>query len=110
VALNYTTSEVHANFGPLFGAITPENKALQIEKLHKKFEYLAAHSLKNTDFLVGNKFSIADSYLYIVLGWDRWVGVDLAAFPTLQTYWNRVDQLSVVKEAHAKMATNPSST
>jgi hypothetical protein len=52
VALNYTASEVHANFGPLFSAVTPENKALQIEKLQKKFEYLKAHSSMQVSWIV----------------------------------------------------------
>ena len=108
-ALNYTASEVHANFGPLFGPATPEVKAAQIEKLNKKFTYIQDHMLKG-DFLVGDKFSIADSYLYIVLGWGRYVGVDISGHPALKAYWERIDQLPVVVQAHAKMATNPAST
>lgn len=108
-ALNYTASEVHANFGPLFGPLSEEGKAAQIEKLGKKFEYIQKHVLKG-DFLVGDKFSIADSYLYIVLGWGRWVGVDLSPYPAVKAYWERIDKLPNVVAAHAKIATNPSRT
>ena len=112
VALNYTASEVHAAFGPLFGPTTPEQKEAQIEKLNKKFAYISEHLLaggKNS-YLVGGKFSIADAYLYIVLGWGRWVGVDLSPHPAVKAYWEHIDQLPQVVAAHAKMATSPSST
>ena len=96
---------MHANFGPLFGPLSEENKAIQKEKLAKKFAYIEEHMLRGGNFLVGNKFSIADSYLYIVIGWGRYVGVDLPA--GLKKYWEHIDQLPVVVAAHAQMATNP---
>ena len=110
VALNYISSEVHSNFGPLFGNITPERKAAQLETLAKKFAYIEQHMLRGgaDQYLVGNKFSVADSYLYIVLGWGRYVGVELPA--GLQKYWQNINQLSFVVAAHAQMATNPKST
>jgi glutathione S-transferase len=108
--LNYTASEVHSSFGPLFGQISPEDKVAQIEKINKKFAYLQEHMLKDKTYLVGDKFSIADSYLYIVVGWGRYVGVDISPYPVLEAYWTAIDQLPVVQEAHAKMATDPSRT
>jgi glutathione S-transferase len=103
---------VHANFGPLFGPLSEEGKAAQIEKLGKKFAFIEKDLLTGAgkgQFLVGGKFSIADSYLYIVLGWGRWVGVDLSAYPAVKAYWEGIDQLPQVVAAHAKIATNPSS-
>ena len=110
MALNYVASEVHANFGPLFGPLSAENKAVQIDKLDKKFKYITEHMLNGQDYLVGNKFSIADIYLYIVLSWGQWVGVDVSAYPTVHKFYQRIAELPAVKEAHAKMATSPSST
>jgi glutathione S-transferase len=110
VALNYIASEVHANFGPLFGQLSPENKQAQIDKLDKKFQYITEHMLNGKEFLVGNKFSIADSYLYVVLSWGPYVGVDISKYPVIQAYFDRVKALPAVAQAHEKMATNPSST
>ena len=109
-ALNYIASEVHANFGPLFGSLSPENKATQLSKLDKKFKYISEHMLNDSDYLVGNKFSIADIYLYIVLSWGPHVGVDIKSYTKVQAFFDRVSALPVVNEAHAKMASNPSST
>ena len=112
MALNYTASEVHATFGPLFYGPTPEQKEVQVAKLNKKFAYISEHMLAggNNQFLVGGKFSIADAYLYIVLGFSRFVGVDLSPHPVVKAYWEHVDQLPQVVAAFAMMATKPSST
>lgn len=105
-ALNYIASEVHCNFGPLFGPLSEEQKNAQIEKLNQKFAYLQNHMLKE-EYLVGNRFSVADMYLYVVLGWTCDLHIDTSAFPALKAYWERIDQLQVVKDARAKMDTNP---
>jgi glutathione S-transferase len=109
--LNYIASEVHASFGPLFGPLSPEAKAAQIEKINKKLEYVQNTLLKdNKTYLVGDKFSVADSYLYIVLSWPKYVGVDLTPFPGLEAYAASIGKLPAVVEAHAAMATNPART
>ena len=61
----------------------------------------------NKEFLVGNSFTIADSYLYIVLSWTGYVGVDLAPFPNVKAFFDRISNLPNVKAAHARMAENP---
>lgn len=102
---------MHSSFGPLFSSISPEAKEAQIEKILKKLSFINDHLLRGgKSYLVGNKFSIADSYLYIVLGWGRWVGVDLTGHPVVKAYWEAIDELPSIVAAHAKMATNPSST
>jgi glutathione S-transferase len=67
--LNFITSEIHAGSAPLFNAALPED-ARQIihEKLFRRFAYLET-SLSTTDYLTGRAFSVADAYLFTVLGW-----------------------------------------
>ena len=101
---------MHASFGPLFYPIGPEVKAAAVQKLNKKLEFINNQVLKDRSFLVGDKFSIADSYLYIVLSWSPYVGVDLSPFPVVKAYFERIGALPVVQDAHAKMTTKPSRT
>lgn len=105
-ALNYISSEIHANFGPLFGPLSEEEKNVKIEKLNNKFAYLQNNMLKK-QFLVGDKFSIADIYLYFVLGWTRDLNIDISALLALKPYMERIGELKVVVDAKAKMASNP---
>jgi glutathione S-transferase len=58
-------------------------------------------------YLVGDKFTIADSYLYIVLTWAAYVGVDTAPFPNVNAFSANIASLPFVQAAHARMGTNP---
>lgn len=42
------------------------------------------------DYLLGNTFSVADAYAFVVLNWACFVGVSLDVFPKTQTYVARV--------------------
>jgi glutathione S-transferase len=48
---------------------------------------------------MGEKFSVADGYLFTVLGWARHVGFDLGKWPVVQQYAARIGQRPKVIEA-----------
>ena len=97
--LNFITSEVHKGFSPLFNpAITPEWRAAVHAALAKRFEWLTRF-LGGRDYLMGSRFTVADSYLFAVLSWSPRVGVDLGPFPSLGAYLTRVGQRPKVQEA-----------
>lgn len=84
--VNFIVSELHKNFSPLFAKDTPEEyRAKVAERLTGRLQhveqYLAQHS-----FLGGEQFTVADAYLFVVLGWAPKVGIDLAPFPALQAF------------------------
>eukprot|EP01124_Arcella_intermedia_P001478 TRINITY_DN1080_c0_g1_i2.p2 TRINITY_DN1080_c0_g1~~TRINITY_DN1080_c0_g1_i2.p2 ORF type:complete len:208 (-),score=76.87 TRINITY_DN1080_c0_g1_i2:30-653(-) len=108
-ALNYIASEVHPNIGGLFTpGLSEEIQNFLKGRAAKKLEYLENTLIGDKEFLVGNKFSIADSYLYIVLSWTGYVGIDLSVHPKVKSFYERIGALPKVKEAHARIATNPS--
>ena len=108
-ALNYVASEVHSNFGPLFGPNSDEIKAKAKDNLQKKFEYLNKN-LKGGYLAGTDKATIADFYLYIVLSWSGYVGVDYSAFEEVVAYFDKMKSLPNVVSAHEKIATNPATT
>ncbi len=108
--LNYLASEVHASYGPLFYGLEGEAKAAQVKKIGTKFDYISKNLLNGHQYLVGDKFSIADAYFYIILSWSGYVGVDLSAHPEIKAYSEFVGALPFVDAAHAAMANKPSST
>eukprot|EP00599_Poterioochromonas_sp_BG-1_P009409 CAMPEP_0173152726 /NCGR_PEP_ID=MMETSP1105-20130129/12416_1 /TAXON_ID=2985 /ORGANISM="Ochromonas sp., Strain BG-1" /LENGTH=206 /DNA_ID=CAMNT_0014068485 /DNA_START=68 /DNA_END=688 /DNA_ORIENTATION=+ len=107
-ALNYIASEVHPSIGGLFYPNSEEIKDSIRARGQQKLTYLENNLIADRQFLVGNSFTIADSYLYIVLSWSGYVGVDLTPFPRVKAYFERIGNLPVVKEAHARIAENPS--
>ncbi|GBU14469.1 glutathione S-transferase [Enterobacterales bacterium] len=88
--LNYIATELHKGFSPLFNPKTPEDfKALTREALAKKFAYVN-DSLKGHQYLLGARFSVADAYLFTVMGWAKALKFDLSALTDLNTYLDRV--------------------
>lgn len=97
--LGYINSEVHKNFSPFFiPGITDEQKAAARAHLGKRFDFLQP-ALEGRDHLLGGGFTVADAYLFTVLGWCRLVGIDLGQWPTLQAYHKRIAHRPAVQAA-----------
>jgi len=111
-ALNYVASEVHTNYGPLFNpASSAEVKSAAIANLSKKFKHLSENVIgKKGAYLTSDAVTIADLYLYIVLSWSGYVGVELSPFPVVQAFYERIKAIPAVAAAHERMATSPATT
>ncbi len=97
--LNFITSELHKSFSPLFNAKVPEDyKTMVKERLGQRFDYLEEH-LKSNDHLLGKAFSVADAYLFTVLGWTKYVGIDIGKWPAISAYLGRIAARPAVQEA-----------
>jgi len=97
--LNYISSEVHKGFGPLFNPqASADAKTAAKTVLGKKFDWLSALLGGNT-FLTGNNFTVADAYLFTVLGWSAHTGIDLGPWPVLTAYQSRIAQRPKVQQA-----------
>ncbi|MDR1936360.1 MAG: glutathione transferase GstA [Candidatus Accumulibacter sp.] len=102
--LGFINSEIHKGFGPLFNPATPEDyKAAARENLARRLSFVAGH-LEQDDFLLGQQFSVADAYLYTVLNWTQWTGIDLSRWPSLAAFQERVGGRPSVKAARAAEA------
>lgn len=107
-ALNYVASEVHPSFGSFFYPLTDEERVKAQEKINSKLTYLNKF-LEGKTFLVGNSFTIADSYLSVVLSWAPYLKQDLSSYPNIVAYEATVAAVPEVQAAKAAMGTNPSS-
>ena len=88
--LNYIATELHKGFSPLFNPKTPdEYKTIAREKLDKQFDYLDS-VLAKQHFLLGNKFSVADAYLFTILRWAIALQFDIKKRSQLAAYFDRV--------------------
>jgi glutathione S-transferase len=96
---NYITSELHKSFTPLFHDDVDGNAKVALagvlrRKLAWLDDQLAAHP-----YLTGEEFTAADAYLFVVLGWARFVKLDIADLSYLQAYIARVAARPAVREA-----------
>ncbi len=97
--LNFITTEIHKGFSPLFDpSFSPEVKEVFKDKLGKRFDWLSTQ-LQGKDYLMGSNFTVADGYLFTVVNWHQWVGIDLAKWPVLVAYQARVAARPKVQEA-----------
>lgn len=97
--LNYIASELHKSFSPLFNpAATEDMRAHAHTVLATRLSHVA-EQLKDREYLLGSQFSVADSYLFTVLGWAGYVKFSLADWPVLQEFSARVAARPAVQEA-----------
>ena len=97
--LNFITSELHKSFSPLFAPNTPEEyKTIVKENLAKRFSVLDAHFGDN-EYLMGSRFSVADAYAFVVIGWAKPMKIDLTKWRNLTAYLERIAARPKVKEA-----------
>jgi glutathione S-transferase len=88
--LSFINSEIHKAFSPLFRESAPEAmKQYCRDNLGARLDYLEKAVAKKT-FLMGEQYTVADPYLYVVLGWGQHVGVDIARWPQLKQLCERV--------------------
>lgn len=97
--LNFIATELHKGFGPLWYPDTPEaTKASTVAKLGKRFDSVT-RMLGDRQFIFGDTFTIADAYLYTILSWTGYLKVDLAPWPSLQRYLERIGARPSVQAA-----------
>jgi glutathione S-transferase len=97
--LNFIATELHKNFSPLFRPTSTEDmKEAARTNLRNRLAWVAAR-LEGNDFLTGSQFTVADAYLFTVLGWSGKVGVDLSPWPVLGAFVERVGARPAVRQA-----------
>lgn len=96
--LTFIGTEVHKNFGALFGPNADEVKNAARERIAGRLGYVE-NELAGKQFLMGDQFTVADAYLFTVTNWASLTGVDLSGFPNLNQYRERVGARPAVQEA-----------
>jgi glutathione S-transferase len=97
--LNFVTAELHKGLGSLFNPALPQAaRDIAIGRLTQRLDWLSGE-LGQKAYLMGDKFTVADGYLFTVLTWTKPVGIDLAKWPNLASYVARVAARPKVQEA-----------
>ena len=97
--LNYIGSEVHKGIGQLFNPAMPEEgKQIFRDRLASRFGFID-RELEGKDYLMGEHFTVADAYLYVVTRWAKPMGIDISGWPNLAKHHQRVAARPAVREA-----------
>ena len=97
--LNFISTELHKGFTPLFQPVTPDAcKPIARDNLRARFAYVNDH-LARREFLIGDHFTVADGYLYVMLRWAKSLTLDLSGFDHLASFKARVEARANVQQA-----------
>jgi glutathione S-transferase len=97
--LSFIGAEIHKGFlFPTFWYANDAAKASSRERIGKTLSIVAAH-LDNRQYLVGERFTVADAYLIWALLLIQRSRLDLAAWPALVDYLDRMQRRPLVEAA-----------
>jgi glutathione S-transferase len=97
--LTFIGTEIHKTFSPLFSkTVSPDVKTRAFDLLTSRLGYVEVQ-LANTPYLLGERFTVADAYMFVVVRWSDRVGFDLAQFPRIREYLARISARPAVLAA-----------
>jgi glutathione S-transferase len=101
--LIFINSELHKGFSPLFDSGAREEVRRYVRgSLEKRLTWLQ-EQVGTKAFLVGSGFTVADAYLFTVLGWGAEVGIGIERWPDLARYHADIGLRPAVRAAmHAE--------
>jgi glutathione S-transferase len=96
--LAFLATELHKSFGPIFHHGDDILKAEARDTIEKWLAFVA-DQLAGRDFLMGEYFTVADAYLFVILRWSDIAQIPLSNFPPLASYRARIAARPAVQAA-----------
>jgi glutathione S-transferase len=97
--LGYINSELHKTYSPLFNPTTTDELRQERKQYLRKRYGVLNELLADRPFLLGAAFTAADAYLFTVTNWARVVELDLAEYPNMLTFQQRIAKRPSVQAA-----------
>lgn len=99
--LNFVASELHAAFGPFFASEPPKGEARKTAeaRVAKRMDHVERILSDGREYLLGNGFTVADAYLFVVANWSNFVDIDLAQWPNVDAFVKRVGTRKTTQDA-----------
>lgn len=97
--MHFTATELHKGFSPLFNPAMPaEAKQVALTRLQERLKFVDGE-LAGKAFVMGSDYSVADAYLFTVTHWAKPMAIDLAPYPNLLAWRERVAARPAVQAA-----------
>ncbi|MCL2726625.1 MAG: glutathione transferase GstA [Polyangiaceae bacterium] len=88
--LGFLSSEVHKSYSPLFNPSTTDTVRSECkDRLHRHYAWLEK-ILARQPWLVGQRFTAADAYLFTLTNWANYFGIVLSEFIAISVFQQRV--------------------
>jgi len=103
--LGFIAADLHKSFSPLFSiesmvkdsVAQSELRNWVIDNIQKHLKYLD-RGLQGKNYLMGSKFTVADSYCFVVAGWSHPMNIPIHNYKNLMQYLERVSQRQAVQK------------
>jgi glutathione S-transferase len=96
--LNWVATELHKGISPFFNPRSGDEwKGYLRERLAQQFEFLNSRMVK--PYLMGQQYTVADSYLYTILRWTGLHKIDHGKWPEIGAFMARVEARPGSKQA-----------
>jgi len=96
--LTFIGTELHKSFSPLFRPGPEETRAAARARIEQWFGWLEPQ-LGARAYLMGERLTVADIYLWVVSGWSTHVELPLDAWPNLVAWRKRIAERPTVQAA-----------
>ena len=106
--INVIATDLHKGMATMFSPfIDGASKARYADGfLEGRFALIENH-LAGNDYVFGTEFSAPDAYLFNVLCWPPRVGIDMAGYPAIERFMQRMEQRPSVRAAREAEGTPP---
>lgn len=106
-ALALINSEIHKSIGALFNpALDDTGRGIAKDRIDLRLGQLEG-TLKDGAWLVGDRFTVADAYLFVVTSWLAKFGIDIGRWPKLAAHHGRVAARPSVQAAREAETGDP---
>jgi glutathione S-transferase len=98
--LNYIASDLHKGMAVMFSPLIDAKSKANFSEINlgERWRYIDEHLAHNT-YLLGEQFSVADTYLYNVLCWPPRVGIDISCYKSIQKFMINMEKRPSVRAA-----------
>ena len=100
-SLNFIAAELHKAFAPLFHGASGDAREAAVANVGRKLDLVEAQLGDGRSHLLGDSFSVADAYLFVVASWTAPTGIGLDRWPRLAAFVERVRRRPSVVAAMA---------
>lgn len=99
--LTFIATELHKMYSPWLFHPEYGSQAQEVARgrIAERLAHVENHLDGSGPWLMGETFSVADAYLFTIVGWSGYAKVDLSVFPKLRGYMDRVGARPKVREA-----------
>jgi glutathione S-transferase len=97
--LNVLATEIHKGFYPLFFPEQSDKaKTLTKARLTARLQWIDS-ALSGKNYLMGEVFTVADAYLFVMQSWSTSAGIDVSALVNLSAFATRMAARPAVQAA-----------